>query len=68
MARRTELMLFGAGNGLAAAGAAADLMGSALGWSGRERRRQVEQYRAVVAGMTAFATAKRETPAPAESD
>lgn len=68
MARRTELMLFGAGNGLAAAQAAADLMGSVLGWSGRERRRQVERYREVVAGMTAFATAKKEAPAAAGSE
>jgi len=54
MLRRTELMLFDRGHGLDAAEETARLMGSVLGWDGGERKRQVEQYKAAVARMTAF--------------
>jgi len=54
MLHRTELMLFDRGHGLDAAEEAVRLMGSVLGWDGGERKRQVEQYKAAVARMTAF--------------
>jgi glycerol-3-phosphate dehydrogenase len=64
MLRRTELMLFDRGHGLDASEEAARLMGSVLGWDGRERRRQVERYKEAVARMTAFgAGAKGEATA-----
>ena len=54
MQRRTELMLFDQQHGLDAAEEAARLLGSVLGWDGRERQRQVSRYREAVARMTAF--------------
>jgi glycerol-3-phosphate dehydrogenase len=54
MLRRTELMLFDHGHGLDAAEEAVRLMGGVLGWDGGERKRQVEQYKAAIARMTAF--------------
>jgi glycerol-3-phosphate dehydrogenase len=54
MLRRTELMLFDERHGLDAADEAARLLGSILGWDGRERRRQVERYKEAVARMTDF--------------
>ena len=55
MGRRTELMLFGDDHGLPGAKKAAELMGSLLGWDGRERRRQVEAYKESVAEMITVA-------------
>ncbi len=65
MARRTEMMLFDRNHGLDAAGEAARLMGSVLGWGWQERRRQVARYRDAVARMTAFA-AEEEEPLAAD--
>jgi len=54
MERRTELMLFDPEHGLDGAEEASELMGNVLGWSRKERQRQVALYREAVAGMTAF--------------
>jgi hypothetical protein len=48
-------MLFGDDHGLPGAKTAAELMGSLLGWDGRERRRQVEAYKESVAEMITVA-------------
>ncbi|MGA2285728.1 MAG: glycerol-3-phosphate dehydrogenase/oxidase [Dehalococcoidia bacterium] len=61
MERRTKLMLFDPGHGLDGAEEAARLMGDVLGWSPRERQRQLALYRDDVAAMTAFA--REPTPA-----
>jgi glycerol-3-phosphate dehydrogenase len=44
MDRRAALLLFGPGQGEAAARAAADVLGEALGWSGERRARELESY------------------------
>ncbi|MGD0115319.1 MAG: glycerol-3-phosphate dehydrogenase/oxidase [Dehalococcoidia bacterium] len=55
MERRTKLMLFDPDHGLDGAEEAARLIGDVLGWSPRERQRQLSLYRDDVAAMTAFA-------------
>jgi glycerol-3-phosphate dehydrogenase len=55
MERRTKLMLFDPDHGLDGAEEAARLMGDVLGWSPRERQRQLSLYRDDIAAMTSFA-------------
>ncbi len=52
--RRTDLMLFGEGDGTAPAKEAARLMARTLGWSRQETRRQLAAYREAVQRMMAF--------------
>jgi glycerol-3-phosphate dehydrogenase len=49
MDRRAALLLFGPGQGEAAAPGAADVLGNALGWSGERRARELESYRRLAA-------------------
>jgi len=53
MRRRSDLMLFGPG-GPGAAQAAAGVLGAALTWDDREKRRQLSAYGKAVRRMTAF--------------
>lgn len=59
MDRRAALLLFSPRQGEAAAAAAADVLGEALGWSAERRAREVESYRA-------YAGEHRVPPAPVE--
>ena len=59
MDRRAALLLFANGQGEAAAAAAADVMGDALGWSAERRAAEVADYRALAAEH-------RVPPPPAE--
>ena len=45
MDRRAALLIFSENFGLAAAEAAADIMGDLLGWDGERRNREVADYR-----------------------
>jgi glycerol-3-phosphate dehydrogenase len=54
MRRRSDLMLFGPGNGLGAAGTVAGVMDSTLTWGSAERKRQVSAYRDAIARMMSF--------------
>jgi glycerol-3-phosphate dehydrogenase len=68
MERRTELMLFDPQHGLDSVRQVADLMGDVLGWSRRERDRQVALYWQAVARMTSFVSARPPAPVPAEAE
>ncbi len=60
--RRSDLMLFGEDGGMAVAPQVARLMGTVLGWSGKEIRRQLADYGTAVDHMTAFRS-RAESPA-----
>ncbi len=51
MDRRAALLLFSENFGLAAAEAAADIMGDLLGWDGERRNREVADYRLLASGF-----------------
>jgi glycerol-3-phosphate dehydrogenase len=54
MRRRSDLMLFGPGNGVGADETVAEVMDSTLTWGSAERERQVSAYRDAVARMMSF--------------